>query len=56
MGACEQLMGEFYEEKVMFKYLEYQHIYGQGYFGIGDLVKNGNRAFLAVATQDTVLL
>ena len=56
MGACEQLMSEFYEEKFMFRYLEYQHIYGQGYFGIGDLVKTANRAFLAVATQDTVLL
>ncbi len=49
-------MGEFYDEKIMFKYLEYQQIYGQGYFGIGDLVKSGTRAFLAVATQDAVLL
>ena len=41
---------------MLFKYLECQHIYGQGYFGFGDLMKNGNRAFTAVATQDTVLL
>jgi hypothetical protein len=49
-------MNEFYEEKVMFKMLPYQKIYGQGYFGFGDLIKGSNRTFTAIATQDSILL
>jgi len=40
----------------MFKFLEYQKIYGQGYFGLSDMIKNNTRAFTVIATQDTILL
>lgn len=36
--------------------MDYQQIYGQGHFGLGDMVKNVPRPLTAIATQDSVLL
>lgn len=36
--------------------MEYQKVYGQGYFGFSDMVKGGGRVFMTVVTQDSVLL